>query len=127
MSQLRVSGKGRKYFVELDGRDVSNALRGVSFDLEAGEPPRVLMDVVVYDMATNLEPKDIEVPLFTASLLESIGWTPPKSQATTSERVAGYFIDVTLADGEDAENLRVEMLDILQEFYRDDIVSVRHR
>lgn len=80
MSQLRVSGKGRKYFVELDGRDVSNALRGVSLDLEAGELPRVLLDVLVYDLTTNLEPENIEVPSYTAELLESIGWTPPKSQ-----------------------------------------------
>lgn len=64
--------------VSIDGHDISNAVRSIRFDGEAGMRPRVTLDLHIRDV-TTVSSKDTEllIPDATREALITLGWTPP--------------------------------------------------
>ncbi|MYV64447.1 hypothetical protein GT043_00380 [Streptomyces sp. SID2131] len=77
-ARITVDGRGRG-FIEVDGVDISKAVRAVRFDSVAGELPRVEVELGVYDVSTQAEAQ-VYVPEETEAALIAMGWTPPPSQ-----------------------------------------------
>ena len=78
---LRISGPGNTSRVELSGHDISRALSGVSLRLEAGCVPTATLDLVLWEMPTELDAVQVKVPDPTKELLVRLGWTPPAEEA----------------------------------------------
>lgn len=79
---LRISGPGPAGRVELSGQDISNALSGLSLRLEAGCVPTATLDLVLWELPTELDTVQVKVPDATKELLVRLGWTPPAEEAT---------------------------------------------
>jgi hypothetical protein len=66
--------------VELDGRDISRALQGLSFTVDTRTLPyaraEVVLSLPVIDVSTVSE-ADVLIPQATHDLLVQLGWTPP--------------------------------------------------
>ena len=63
------------YLVELDGHDVSNALRGLTLEINAGDMPTATLRVVAEEVRAYL-------PDATKELLVRLGWTPPTEEGS---------------------------------------------
>ncbi|HEY9473386.1 MAG TPA: hypothetical protein VIS06_05965 [Mycobacteriales bacterium] len=62
--------------VSLDGESISDAVRGLTLTMCAGDIPTLTLDVVadvLFDGQT-----DVVIPEETRALLVRLGWTPPK-------------------------------------------------
>lgn len=68
--------------IEVDGHDISTAVRGVDVRLRAGELPIVDLDLVVHEVQ-RLEMAEAEVVIDSdvRDALITLGWTPPKETA----------------------------------------------
>lgn len=66
------------YRIEVDGRDVSNLVRGARIDLAPYERPEVELDLIPRQFSITLGAvSNVVVDYATRVLLESLGWTPP--------------------------------------------------
>jgi len=73
--------------VTLDGENISPAVRSLSFEVAAGEAPKITLQPAVFEFDT--EPSEIELGLAatkihiaeeTVELLKRFGWTPPAEE-----------------------------------------------
>ncbi|MFI1889823.1 hypothetical protein [Streptomyces jumonjinensis] len=92
-SALRISGTGyaggTKVYVE--GKDVSRALTGVTVQVGVGNVPTATLgvaratatlDIVLWDLSTELDGVKVVIPPQTRELLIRLGWTPPVEEAS---------------------------------------------
>lgn len=63
--------------VELDGVDVSRAIRGVRIDATATELPQVTLDLAVFEIEVDAENSRVHVSDEAAALLVELGWQRP--------------------------------------------------
>ncbi|MFJ3037721.1 hypothetical protein [Streptomyces tendae] len=68
------------WVVELDGHDISNALRGLSLNLDSSPVAEARLDVIAEDVSTHAEVL-VCLPDATKDLLVRLGWTPPAEEA----------------------------------------------
>lgn len=73
--------EGIFHSVELNGQDVSGALRGLNVNIRAGEIPSVTMNVLVEKTEGDFPEADLYIPEATRQLLIQFGWTPPVEEA----------------------------------------------
>jgi hypothetical protein len=87
MSKLSVSGAGMHAKVELDGQDISSALRGLTVRFDAHMAPTAVLNVDIYH-AAEIDAKNVTVvlPDATAELLTRLGWTPPNSHPNEPQK-----------------------------------------
>lgn len=80
---LRITGTGRPggTQVELDGQDISRALRGVTLRLDTEHRPTAVLDIDVHDLDADTAETHIAIPEPTRALLTRLGWTPPAGEA----------------------------------------------
>lgn len=76
---LNGSGGGT---VEVDGVDLSHAVRSISLDGEVGCRPVLQLELRLYDVSTVADTR-ILIPDETAAALVALGWTPPPGQEDT--------------------------------------------
>jgi hypothetical protein len=89
MSQLTVASTGMKAKVELDGQDISSALRGLSVRYDAQEIPTAVLDVMVHHAGEiSADGVHVVIPAATADLLVQLGWTPPPSGHLNNQKGA---------------------------------------
>lgn len=83
---VEITTNGARGQVLLDGTDISNRVRGLSFDTGVGETPRVILELILID-TSRISTVDTEVlvPDATAETLIALGWTPPAEQAATAD------------------------------------------
>lgn len=79
--KLRIGTDGVVGSVHLDDQDISSALQGADLKLRPGCLPEVTLDVIVYDLSSEVE-GTVVVPSETRELLVRLGWTPPAEEAT---------------------------------------------
>lgn len=83
MSKLTFhQGVGRgDQVVTLDGEDISKQVRSVSITADAGQPPGVVLELLVHEVDSEIEQgvSEIRVPQATADLLSRFGWIAPPS------------------------------------------------
>lgn len=82
----RLSLHSRGGAVEIGGNDVSHAVRGVRLEQTAGSPPRITLDILVYETDIDGE-AEVNIPEATAALLVTLGWVPPDTPALTAESI----------------------------------------
>lgn len=63
--------------LELDGRDISNHVRGLTLDAAVGAPVRVTLDIPVHKVAQFEGDAVIGLTLEMEEILIGLGWTPP--------------------------------------------------
>lgn len=78
MATLRITQSGMDQTVQLDGVDITHALRGVTLRLGVGSLPVAELDAAVYDVDTVAEGAVVHVPEATRAALVALGWTPPE-------------------------------------------------
>jgi hypothetical protein len=80
---LRIGGTGLPggTTIELDGRDIAGVVTGLSLRIGLDDRPTATLDVVLYDMSTEVENPRVVVPEKTWDLLVRLGWTPPAEEA----------------------------------------------
>lgn len=95
-SSFRVVHEGmRGGRVELDGQDISNAVRGLYVDMRAGHVPQVTLDLVVIDVTElGAERAQVLIDPSTRELLRAAGWMPP---------ARGYVINGVVYAPEDVQ------------------------
>jgi hypothetical protein len=84
--------------VQLDGQEISRAIRGISFDASASgrpDPPKAVLDLVVWDWDIESD-ADVSIPDKTVDLLKRLGWTPPREipmdrREQAREWIAGFM------------------------------------
>lgn len=64
--------------VELNGQDISRALKGLTVTLRADAVPSVTLNVLVEKMVSDFFEADLYIPQATRDLLAQFGWTPPE-------------------------------------------------
>lgn len=64
--------------VELDGEDISRAVRSVGIDAEAGGLPAIRLELAVFELETAVGESEIHLAPGTEDLLKRLGWTPPE-------------------------------------------------
>lgn len=69
----------------LDGTDVSAQVRGATVDIMAGEPTRVMLDLLPRALGVLADGARTEVSGRTAALLRSLGWTRAEEARTPAE------------------------------------------
>lgn len=67
--------------VMVDGEDISNLVRGVSFDVHVGEIPKVELDLVVSESVIRSGYAQIFLKEGVRELLIKYGWTPPAEES----------------------------------------------
>ena len=83
MAKIKIwSAGGYKQGVELDGEDISRAIRGINFSMEAGHLASVQLDLLVVEMDADSENAHVWMPDETRDLLIWFGWRPPKGDAS---------------------------------------------
>lgn len=81
--KLTLSGGGpASYAVDLDGHDLSKGVRRLTIEVEAGNRPRVEMELTVHAIeVTEIGVKDshfeVSMPDEAREALITLGWTPP--------------------------------------------------
>lgn len=68
--------------VLLDGTDVASAARRLTLTMEAGELPRLELDLALHETGFAGEDVVVVVPDGTRETLKSLGWTEPDEDAT---------------------------------------------
>jgi len=79
---IRLSGLGIGT-ASLDGHSIENAVSGIDFHVQVGEPTTAVLQLVgglPVDVEAEVE---AQLPEETQALLKRLGWTPPE-EATTS-------------------------------------------
>lgn len=67
--------------VEVDGVDLGPTVAGFRLDVHAGDMPRLTLDVLLRGGGHVAGEAAVVVDEATASLLTSLGWTPPDGAA----------------------------------------------
>jgi hypothetical protein len=81
VSQLRITGGPVVAKIELDGTDISNAVRGLNLAMSVDSVPRVELDVLVLDASSHeVEGVAAYIPDATRELLLKLGWTAPPEE-----------------------------------------------
>lgn len=62
--------------VEVDGQDLSGAVRGLTINAGAGHVAQVILDLCISSGEINGEAQ-VHIPADTAATLVDLGWTPP--------------------------------------------------
>lgn len=83
--KLRLTGSGLPggTRVELDGVDVASSLTGMSLSIGLDDKPQAVLDVVLYELDTNLDGVQFVVPPKTREVLIQLGWTPPEGDGAS--------------------------------------------
>lgn len=63
--------------MELNGEDVSDAIRALSVEMSVAEPAVVMIAPVVQDLSVELHEPQIYISPPARHLLIKLGWTPP--------------------------------------------------
>lgn len=66
--------------VEINGRDISDSIRGVTVQHSIGHHPQLTLDVRVHVSEVEGEAVVVLLPESTAAALVALGWTPPAEQ-----------------------------------------------
>lgn len=67
--------------IVIDGHDLTNSIRGLSFEARVGHLPRLVLDLLVVDNTrVGAETATVWMPQGTADLLKRAGWTPPEDK-----------------------------------------------
>lgn len=74
-ARISLSGPGSAT-IEIDGQDVSDAVRGFTLDGKVGHRHQLALDLRV-DVGEANGQADVHIPPETAALLVDLGWTPP--------------------------------------------------
>jgi len=70
-------GPGQAH-VEVNGHDISTALRGLSLELSVGNLPKVELDLCVVDVTDfAMTEVQLHIPDDVRDALVKLGWTPP--------------------------------------------------
>jgi DNA polymerase III sliding clamp (beta) subunit (PCNA family) len=78
LTSVRITSRAATTTVEVGGRNISQALRGVAVSFEADQLPRVALDLLVFEVEEmSIETAEVIVPEDTARALVALGWTPP--------------------------------------------------
>ncbi|WP_433520124.1 hypothetical protein ACQP2T_63330 (plasmid) [Nonomuraea sp. CA-143628] len=80
--KLSISGPPFSPNVDLDGHNLSPALRALTIHLEAGSLPKVEAELAIHEIdVTHLDVKDSGVVIFMSDAVQQalidLGWTPP--------------------------------------------------
>lgn len=85
--KLRLTGSGLPgdTRVELDGVDVARGLKGLTLTLDAADDdrPRAVLDVLLWELDTELDGVQFAVPSKTREVLIQLGWTPPEGDGAS--------------------------------------------
>ena len=88
MSTIKITvnqlGRGQ---VLVDGVDISPAVVSANVDVQAGQRPRLIVELAGYVADVEAEDADLVIPERTREALERLGWTPPAQ--TGPDAVAG--------------------------------------
>lgn len=63
--------------VEVDGHDISDAVRGFTLSGKVGHRPRLDLELCVYTSEASSGDVQVHIPDDTAATLVALGWTPP--------------------------------------------------
>lgn len=69
--------------VEIDGQDVSHAVRGIDLTQTAGQPPRLTLELRLDQLVCN-SLADVVIPDDVEELLLRLGWSGPGASAITA-------------------------------------------
>nr|WP_024067041.1 hypothetical protein [Streptomyces sp. F2]AHC28120.1 hypothetical protein pFP3.18c [Streptomyces sp. F2] len=84
-ARIRLDAQGMGT-VEVDGHDISPAVRGLTLSAKAGHLPRLVLDLLVFTGEIDGEAQ-VHIPDDTAATLVALGWTPPDDgQPVESEK-----------------------------------------
>jgi hypothetical protein len=74
-------GFGTGSRVEIDGHDITNAVRGLTIHGEAGSLADITLDLLILDV-TEMQDEHarIFIPEETRAALLALGWTPPPDE-----------------------------------------------
>ncbi|MCW2920025.1 MAG: hypothetical protein JWN52_8093 [Actinomycetia bacterium] len=80
MTALRITSgiAGTDTKIELDGTDISNALFGISLHGRAGAGFSATLDMRAFEVDTESEDVDVQLPDTAREVLVKLGWTPPE-------------------------------------------------
>lgn len=87
--------------IEIDGQDVSDAIRGFTLTSQVGNRHQLTLDLLIDTGEADGEVQ-AHIPDATAALLRSLGWTPPDDRRPTPRLVK---VDGILTEG-DADTAR---------------------
>jgi len=76
MPRLELRQTDQKAVLLLDGMDIANAVSSVEI-YSAGPIPRVVLHPLVFELDTEFDSANVEIPEQTHALLVRLGWTPP--------------------------------------------------
>jgi hypothetical protein len=78
VSTLRITSEARTMAkIELDGTDVSNAVKGLTLTMKPGQLPTAVLEIPVVDLSSEPGEANVHISDATRDLLVQIGWTPP--------------------------------------------------
>lgn len=85
---LRIHETGGFGRIELDGHDIAKNVRGVTVKLEAGEAPRVVLELSISEveittLGDSVSTFQVSMDEDTARVLQALGWLPPETQRNT--------------------------------------------
>ena len=66
--------------VELDGEDISDAVRALSVEMDATSPAVVMIAPLVQDLSVELDEPQIYLSPAARHLLIKLGWVPPEPE-----------------------------------------------
>ncbi|MFE7099762.1 hypothetical protein [Streptomyces erythrochromogenes] len=72
--------------VEIDGQDVSHAVRSIELTQTVGSPPQFTIDLNVHEVEMH-GVADIRLPHEVQDLLVALGWTPPGTTPLTADTI----------------------------------------
>lgn len=72
--------------VEIDGQDVSHAVRGIDLTQTAGQPPRLTLELRLDQLVCN-GLADVVIPDDIEELLLRLGWSQPGASAITADTI----------------------------------------
>ena len=80
MSTFRLAGRPpRDYVIEIDGHDITKAVREVTFSVGVDRLPVATIDLLVLsDGAIASSDTTVVIPDDTADALVAMGWMPPE-------------------------------------------------
>ncbi|WP_405531513.1 hypothetical protein OG592_27035 [Streptomyces avidinii] len=83
--KLRLTGSGLPggTQVELDGVDMAPGLTGVTLRIGVDDKPQAILDVLLWELDTELDGVQFVVPPKTREVLIQLGWTPPEGDGAS--------------------------------------------
>ena len=79
MAKIKIwSDGGTRQGVELDGEDISNAVKSIDFTMDAARPADINLHLAVFEMEIDADESTVHIADATRDLLIWAGWRPPK-------------------------------------------------